>query len=98
KGVGLYNKLAARYVKEFEAKWLEGASRDEPLLGTPDVQSLADLANAVGIVRGMRWVTIGPRLLTMMTMAAVVPLLPLVFFRYPLAELSQKLVSALVGF
>jgi hypothetical protein len=98
KGVGLYNGLAARYVKEFEAKWLEGASRDEPLLGTPDVQSLADLANAVSIVKGMRWVTIGPRLLTMMTMAAVVPLLPLVFFRYPLAELSQKLVSALVGF
>ncbi len=98
KGVGLYNGLAARYVKEFEAKWLEGTSPNEPLLGTPDVQSLADLANAVGVVKGMRWVTIGPRLLTAMTVALVGPLLPLFLFRYPLAELAQKFFSKLVGF
>jgi hypothetical protein len=98
KGVGLYNGLAARYVKEFEAKWLEGTSRNEPLLGTPDIQSLADLANAVGIVKGMRWITIGPRLLTVMTVALVGPLMPLVFFGYPLAELAQRFFSTLVGF
>jgi hypothetical protein len=98
KGVGLYNGLAARYVKEFEAKWLEGTSTNEPLLGTADLQSLADLANAVGVVKGMRWVTIGPRLLTVMTVALVGPLMPLFLFRYPLAELAQKLFSKLVGF
>jgi hypothetical protein len=98
KGVGLYNGLAARYVKEFEAKWLEGTSRKEPLLGTPDLQSLADLANAVSVVKGMRWVTIGPRLLTVMTVALVGPLMPLFLFRYPLAELAQKFFSKLVGF
>lgn len=97
KGVGLYNALAARYVKEFEAKWLEGTSQSEPLLGTPDLQSLADLANAVSVVKGMRWITAGPRLLTMMTIAVVVPLAPLLLFRYPLAELAQKLFSNLVG-
>ena len=98
KGVGLYNGLAARYVKEFEAKWLEGTPRNEPLLGTPDIQSLADLANAVGVVKGMRWITIGPRLLTIMTVALVGPLMPLLLFRYPLAELAQKFFSKLVGF
>src|SRR6476619_4610996 len=98
KGAGLYNGLAARYVKEFEAKWLEGPSRHEPLLGTPDLQSLADLANAVNVVKGMRWVTIGPRLLTVMTVALVGPLMPLFLFRYPLAELAQKFFSKLVGF
>ena len=98
KGVGLYNGLAARYVKEFEAKWLEGTPRNEPLLGTPDLQSLADLANAVSVVKGMRWVTIGPRLLTVMTVALVGPLMPLFLFRYPLAELAQKFFSKLVGF
>jgi hypothetical protein len=98
KGVGLYNGLAARYVREFEAKWLEGTSRNEPLLGTPDLQSLADLANAVSVVKGMRWVTIGPRLLTIMTVALVGPLMPLFLFRYPLAELAQKFFSKLVGF
>jgi len=97
KGVGLYNGLAARYVKEFEAKWLESTSQDE-LLGTPDLQSLADLANAVSVVKGMRWITIGPRLLTIMTVAVVGPLMPLFLFRYPLAELAQKFFSKLVGF
>jgi hypothetical protein len=97
KGVGLYNALAARYVREFEAKWV-AAPPNEPLLGTPDLQSLADLANSVSIVKGMRWITIGPRLLTFMTMAFVGPLMPLFLFRYPLAELARRFFSKLVGF
>jgi hypothetical protein len=97
-GVGLYNGLAARYVKAFEVKWIEGTAANEPLLGTPDIQSLADLANAVGVVRGMRWITIGPRLLTIMTVAFIGPLLPLFLFRYPLADLAQKFCARLVGF
>lgn len=99
KGVGLYNALAARYVKEFEAKWLgDSVPPDAPLLGHSDIQSFADLANTIAVVKSMRWITVGPRLLTMMTTAAVVPLMPLLFFRYPIAELAQKLVSRLVGF
>jgi hypothetical protein len=46
----------------------------------------------------MRWITIGPRLLTIMTVAVVGPLMPLFLFRYPLAELAQKFFSKLVGF
>ena len=81
--VGLFSPPTAgphffRIVAEFEAKWLrDDIPRDAPLLGSPDLQSLADLANAVSVVKGMRWVTIGPRLLTIMTLAAVVPLAPL---------------------
>ena len=83
---------------EFEAKWTGGnVPAGEPLLGTADLQSLADLANAVSVVKGMRWITVGPRLLTMMTMAAIVPLTPLLLFQYPLAELAQKFFSRLVG-
>ena len=95
KGVGLYAGLAARYVTEFEAKWT-GHTREQ-LLGTPDIQSLADLTNAVNVVKGMRWITVGPRLLTMMMIAAVAPLAPLVLFQYPITELAQKFFSRLVG-
>src|SRR6185436_4892585 len=78
KGVGRYMGLATRYVTEFEAKWLrDDIPTDAPLLGSPDLQSLADLANAVSVVKGTRWVTIGPRLLTVMTVALVGPLMPL---------------------
>jgi hypothetical protein len=44
----------------------------------------------------MRWITVGPRLLTM-TLAAAAPLTPLLLFQYPLAELAQKFFSRLVG-
>jgi len=98
-GVALYMDLAARYVTEFEARWTRpGIPADQPLLGTADIQSLADLANAVNVVKGIRWITIGPRLLTIMTFAAVVPLTPLLLFRYPVAELAQKFFSRLIGF
>jgi hypothetical protein len=98
KGVGLYMALAASYVTAFEAKWTAGhVPAGEPLLGTQDLQALADLDNAVSVVKGMRWITAGPRLLTMMTTAAIVPLAPLLLFKYPLAELAQKFFSKLVG-
>jgi hypothetical protein len=98
KGVGLYMSLATQYVTEFEAKWTgDRVPADAPLLGTADIQSLADLTNAVNVVKSMRWITAGPRLLTMMTMAAVVPLAPLLLFRYPIAELAQKFFTRLVG-
>ena len=98
KGVGLYMSLAASYVTDFETKWTGEVPAGEPLLGTADLQSLADLANAVGVVKGMRWITVGPRLLTMMAMAAAVPLAPLLLFQYPLADLAHKFFSRLVGF
>lgn len=75
-----------------------GLAARPPLLGSPDFQSLADLANAVSVVKGMRWITVGPRLLTIMILAVVGPLMPLFLFRYPLAELAQKFFSRLVGF
>lgn len=99
KGVRHYMDLAARYATGFEAKWTGRArmDREDSLLGTPDIQSLADLANAVGVVKSMRWVPIGPRLLTLMALAAMVPLAPLLLFQYSIAELSQKFFSNLVG-
>jgi hypothetical protein len=99
KGVGLYNGLATKYVKEFEAKWLgDGAAPNAQLLGNADFSSFVDLASSIAIAKSMRWITIGPRLLTAMTVALVGPLLPLFLFRYPLAELAQRFFSKLVGF
>jgi hypothetical protein len=98
KGVGRYMGLAARYVTEFEAKWTgDNSPANEPLLGSPDLQSLADLANAVNVVKWMRWITVGPRLLTMMAIAALAPLAPLLLFQYDIADLTQKFFSGLIG-
>ena len=42
---------------EYDRKWLRGgAPPDEPLLGSADIQSLADLGNSFDVVKEMRWV------------------------------------------
>jgi hypothetical protein len=97
-GLWLYMRLASRYVTEFETKWTVGPGPTAaPLLGTPDIQSLADLNNAITVVKGMRWVTAGPRLLTMMMTAALVPFSPLLLFQYHVGELTQKVLAKLIG-
>ena len=54
-----YGHLARRYVDEFDDKWLRGrAPADEPLVGSADIQSLADLGNSYEVVRGMRMIAI----------------------------------------
>jgi hypothetical protein len=93
-----YNELASHYVNTFDQKWLgKGAAPTEPLLGTPDLQSLADLGTAVSRVQDMRWVPFSTRLLTSTVIATLLPVLPLILFKYPLRELSQKFFDNLMG-
>ena len=55
-GLREYGMLAQRYVREFDGKWLRGgAPADEPLIGSADIQSLADLGNSFEVVKGMRF-------------------------------------------
>jgi hypothetical protein len=98
-GMGAYMSFAGRYVAEFESKWLAsgGVPPGESALGTPDLQSLADLASSVDVVSRMRWVPVDPRLLKQMAVAALVPLTPLLLFKYPLAEMAEKFFARLVG-
>src|SRR4029453_11181886 len=54
-GLRKYGTFAQRYVREFDAKWLRGgAPADEPLVGSGDLQSLADLGNSFDVVKTMR--------------------------------------------
>lgn len=98
RGLSEYMDLAERYVRTFDVKWLRGgAPTDEPLLGSADVQSLADLAGSVELVKAMRFAPISLRLITQMTVAAALPTLPLLLFKYPLSELIQKFFERLAG-
>jgi hypothetical protein len=51
-GLSQYGLLASRYVDGFEQKWVEGnATEGDELLGSADVQSLADLGNSYAAVQ-----------------------------------------------
>jgi hypothetical protein len=98
RGLSDYMEFAASYVSGFDRKWLgSGTAPEEPLLGTPDLQSLADLSNSMNIVRNMRVVPINLALLRDFAIVALLPLLPLLLLKYPVAELAQKFVARLSG-
>jgi hypothetical protein len=98
KGLSDYGALAEQYVNAFDRKWLDAdAASAEPLLGTADIQSLADLSNSVGIVRDMRLVIVSATTLIYLAVAALLPLLPLVLLKYPLADLLARFARGLSG-
>jgi hypothetical protein len=91
-----YGALAERYVREFDAKWLRGgASADEPLVGSGDIQSLADLANSFEVVRTMQIAPITRDALFRLVAAALLPIVPLALTMMPFEELLTKLLGIL---
>ncbi len=98
KGRDDFMNLAERYLGRLERKWV-GAS-DAPydqLLGTPDWAPLVALKNIFGDVCRVRWTPASPRLITQLTIAALLPMAPLLLIKYPFAELMQKFVERLAG-
>jgi hypothetical protein len=55
------------------------------------------LSNSVAVVRNMRTVPVSTRLSVTVMTAALLPMTPLFLFKYPIAELVQRLVSKLAG-
>jgi hypothetical protein len=92
-----YGVLAARYTREFHAKWIGGAAPPgEPLMGSADIQSLADLANSYQVVQGVRVVPFGRNTIIQVAMAALVPFVPLVLTVVPAAEILKRLLRMLL--
>jgi len=99
RGLNDYAILASDYVTAFEKKWLDPATDrpEETLVGTADLQSLADLASSVQIVQGMRWAPASLRLIGTFASAALLPVLPLFLLQYPAGDLVKRLFMGLLG-
>ena len=95
-GLREYGTLAQRYVREFDSKWLRGgAPAGEPLVGSADVQSLADLGNSYEIVRSMRVLPVTRDAILQLTVATLIPIAPLLLTIMPLEDLLKKLFGML---
>ncbi len=98
KGLADYGAVAARYVREFEQKWVGADGALEPdLLGSSDLQSLADLSDSVSVVRNMRIAPISRRILVALVIPALLPMLPLALFVYPVNTLAESLIKMLLA-
>jgi hypothetical protein len=97
KGSGEYALLASRYVFGFEEKWIRG---DDPemseLLGSGDIQSLADLGNSYSVVSDMKIVPFGIQDITRLAGATAAPLLPLTLTIFSLEEVLTRVIKILV--
>jgi len=93
-GAREYGTLAERYVREFDVKWLRGgAAAGEPLVGSADIQSLADLGNSFEVVRSMRAIPVTRDAVLQLAVATLLPILPLVLTMMPLEELLKRLAG-----
>lgn len=90
-GLHEYGILASRYVIAFESKWIRGGvSENEPLIGSSDIQSLADLANSFQIIRDIQPFPFGKDTVIQLLVFTLMPVIPLVLTMIPLEELIKK--------
>ncbi len=75
---------------DFGQKWLPRKANDEQLLGSADIQSLADLGNSYEFVRQMRAVPFATEDVISLLVASVVPMLPLLLTIMPLDQLVTE--------
>jgi len=93
-GLREYGTFAERYVREFDLKWLRGgAPPDEPLVGSGDIQSLADLGNSFEVVKTMRLAPMTRDAVLRLFAATVAPIVPLFLTMMPLEDLARKLLG-----
>jgi hypothetical protein len=99
-GLRTYGTLASDYVVGFAGKWAGGNRAEvegtEPLLGTADIQSLADLANSFAVVKEVRLVPFGKEAFTRFLIVIAIPLSPLILTMFSPEELLQRLIKVVI--
>ena len=93
KGLADYAQVAQGYVDRFEEKWVLNTLPSEEVLGSGDIQSLADLNNSYDVARGMRAVPFGLDDISRLAAATAAPLAPLLLTMFSPEELIMQLVK-----
>jgi hypothetical protein len=89
-----YGTLASRYVEDFRRKWIqEHGAESKALLGTPDIQSQADLGNVYSSISKMRLLLFNRQLVIRLAVVIMLPLLPLTLTIVPLEQLVIRLIK-----
>jgi len=96
-GLRSYGALASDYVVSFADKWTRGRNpENDRLLGSGDIQSLADLTNSFAVVREVKLIPFDKETIVRFLVVIAVPLSPLVFTMFSPEELLRRLVHVLL--
>jgi hypothetical protein len=91
-GLYEYGALATEYTSSFQKKWVDiQPPREETLLGTGDIQSLADLGNSFSFIEKMDPLPMGPRTPIVLVAACLIPMVPLLLTMMPLTDVIKML-------
>jgi hypothetical protein len=94
-GLREYGAFAAGYMRDFDRRWLRSADHDgEELLGSGDIQSLADLGNSFLVIKEMKAVPFGRDTFLELVWATLAPIAPLVLTLIPLDQLLDRIIGA----
>jgi hypothetical protein len=96
-GLRTYGRLSSEYVNGFAGKWSQGdATASEPLLGSADIQSLADLDGSFSIIREMKLAPFGKENVIHFLVLIALPLAPLLLTMFSAEELLKRVFSVLL--
>ncbi len=93
RGLEEYGTMATACVTDFDKKWIRGSTKGETILGTGDLESLANLSESYAVVREMKPVPFALEDVILLAVAAALPLLPLLLRMVPLEELVSRLIK-----
>jgi hypothetical protein len=94
KGLLEYGRLANAYTAAFDRKWVHRtAESSESLLGSSDIQSLADMGNSFSFVNAMMIAPISKALVLQLAAQAALPLLPVILIGTPAPELVRAIIK-----
>jgi hypothetical protein len=97
KGLYQYGSLATSYTSAFHHKWITKSQEEsEPLLGTSDIQSLADLGNSFGFIKSMDDLPMNPRTPIHLALACLIPMSPLLLIVIPLKDILKLIFKAVL--
>jgi hypothetical protein len=94
KGLAEYGLFAQRYVAGFREKWIfDSGTSPEALLGTGDIQSLADLGNSYAVVQEMRVVPFALKDVFRLAAATAAPMVPLLLLVWSPEEVIMRVMK-----
>ena len=93
-GILEYGIASHKYVHDFHKKWINGNNPEkEKILGSSDIQSLADLGNSYGIIESMVSFPMNFKRIAALIVIVAIPFLPLTLLVIPVNEILEALAG-----
>ncbi|HEY6170998.1 MAG TPA: hypothetical protein VIX80_01950, partial [Candidatus Kapabacteria bacterium] len=91
-GLLKYGAFATQYSRAFDRKWIRGDNpENEPMLGSGDMQSLADLGNSYNVIQEMKPIPIGKDTIIALLVPGIIPMIPLLLYEVPVKDIFDTL-------